>query len=57
MEALTGYVTSTVNEIRGMNVRQLLLQAINLGELACTSRWSTLLQVCLCNQHWAWLQD
>lgn len=57
MEALTGYVTSTVNEIRGMNVRQLLLQAINLGELACTSRRSTLLQVCLCNQHWAWLQD
>ena len=44
MEAATSWATGTVNEIRAMNVRQLLLQAVNLGESAfihCLRRRST----------------
>lgn len=31
MEAVTGWITSTVQDLRTMNVRQLVLQTLNLG--------------------------
>ena len=31
MEAITGWITSTVQDLRTMNVRQLVLQTLNLG--------------------------
>jgi len=39
MKAATSWATGTVNEIRAMNVRQLLLQAVNLGESASTTAY------------------
>ena len=35
MEAVTGWITSTVQDLRTMNIRQLVLQTLNLG--ACES--------------------